>query len=90
MIDSRDIYGQRQRHRETEKRRNVVGDWREKVEKGGKGENEKTRLFLSSFFVPRNAYSRKKRKSFFLEENGENEFFCCDSPNGEADENLRL
>ena len=90
MIDSRDIYGQRQRRRETEKRRNVVGDWREKVEKGGKGENEKTRLFLSSFFVPRNAYSRKKRKSFFLEENGENEFFCCDSPNGEADENLRL
>ena len=66
----------------------LIGE--KKVEKGGKGENEKTRLFLSSFFVPRNAYSRKKRKSFFLEENGENEFFCCDSPNGEADENLRL
>ena len=74
MIDSRDIYGQRQRRRETEKRRNVVGDWREKVEKGGKGENEKTRLFLSSFLSPEMRIREKKEKVFSLKKMGKMSF----------------
>ena len=71
----REIYTDRDR--DAEKQRNgetllVIGE--KKVEKGGKGENEKTRLFLSSFLSPEMRIREKKEKVFSLKKMGKMSF----------------
>ena len=71
----REIYTDRDR--DAEKQRNgetllVIGE--KKVEKGGKGENEKTRLFLSSFLSPEMGIREKKEKVFSLKKMGKMSF----------------
>ena len=71
----REIYTDRDR--DAEKQRNgetllLIGE--KKVEKGGKGENEKTRLFLSSFLSPEMGIREKKEKVFSLKKMGKMSF----------------